>query len=141
MQAEKLARAKNIEFRAELPGVPLCTIGDEGALRRLLLIVIDNAVKYTKEGQVTVRLLSSDGVSQVQVSDTGVGIASGDLPRIFERFYRADQSRSRDSGGAGLGLAIAKWIVEAHHGSIEAQSRPHQGSTFLITLPLAQDLS
>ncbi len=141
LQAEKLAHAKNIAFRAELPGAPLCTVGDAGALRRLLLIVIDNAVKYTKEGQVTVRLTGNNGVSQVQVSDTGVGIAAGDLPRIFERFYRADKSRSRELGGAGLGLAIAKWIVEAHRGSIEAQSQPHQGSTFLITLPLAREIS
>jgi heavy metal sensor kinase len=135
LQGEKLARVKELQFRAELPDSPVNVLGDASSLRRLLLIVIDNAVKYTQKGEIAVRLSSANGSAQVQVSDTGVGIAHDDLPRVFERFYRADKSRSRDSGGAGLGLSIAKWIADVHHGGIEARSEQDGGSTFIITLP------
>ncbi len=135
LQGEKLAQGKDLQFRAELPDSAVSVIGDANSLRRLLLIVIDNAVKYTQQGQITVRLSSANGSSQVQVSDTGIGIAHDELTRVFERFYRADKSRSRDSGGAGLGLSIAKWIADVHNGRIEARSEPDRGSTFIITLP------
>lgn len=135
VQGEKLAGARNLRFRTEVPDSPVPAIGDPSALRRLLLIVIDNAVKYTPEGEITVRLLSANGNPQVQVSDTGIGIPQGDRARVFERFYRADKSRSRDSGGAGLGLSIAKWIAEVHQGTIEARSEQDRGSTFILTLP------
>jgi signal transduction histidine kinase len=133
-QGEKLARAKHLGFTVEVPETPVRTLGDASALRRLLLIVIDNAVKYTQQGEIAVRLVSANGNAQVQVSDTGAGIPQTDLSRVFERFYRSDKSRSPDSGGAGLGLSIAKWIAEAHAGAIEARSKPGGGSTFLITL-------
>jgi heavy metal sensor kinase len=135
VQGEKLAGARDLRFRTEVPDSRVPAIGDASALRRLLLIVIDNAVKYTPEGEITVRLLSANGSPQVQVSDTGIGIPQGDLARVFERFYRADKSRNRDSGGAGLGLSIAKWIAEVHQGTIEAHSEQDRGSTFIITLP------
>jgi heavy metal sensor kinase len=135
VQGQKLAGARNLRFRTEVPDSPVPAIGDPSALRRLLLIVIDNAVKYTPEGEITVRLLSANGNPQVHVSDTGIGIPQGDLARVFERFYRADKSRSRDSGGAGLGLSIAKWIAEVHQGAIEARSEQDRGSTFILTLP------
>ena len=134
-QGEKLARAKQLAFKTDLPDKAVPSLGDAEALRRLLLIVIDNAVKYTHDGEITVRLSNADGNPKVHVSDTGVGIAEQDLPRVFERFYRAEKSRSRDSGGAGLGLSIAKWIAEVHQGAIEVRSQPHRGSTFVITLP------
>jgi heavy metal sensor kinase len=137
-QGQKLARAKNLGFRADIPDAAVRTLGDASALRRLLLIVIDNAVKYTPEGEITVRLSSANGQPEVQISDTGVGISESDLPRVFERFYRADKSRNRDSGGAGLGLSIAKWIADVHQGTIEARSESNRGSTFLITLPGVQ---
>jgi heavy metal sensor kinase len=138
LQGEKLARAKHLGFRAEVPDTPVRTLGDASALRRLMLIVLDNAAKYTPEGEITVRLAAVNGKAQVQVSDTGIGIAPSELSRVFERFYRADKSRSRDSGGAGLGLSIAKWIAEAHAGAIEARSEQGAGSTFVITLPGGQ---
>lgn len=134
-QGEKLARAKRLGFQTELPESAVPALGDASALRRLLLIVIDNAVKYTQEGAITVRLLRANGNAQVEVSDTGVGISRGDLPHVFERFYRAEKSRNRESGGAGLGLSIAKWIAEVHQGTIEARCGPERGSTFVITLP------
>lgn len=137
-QGQKLAQAKNLGFRADIPDAAVRALGDASALRRLLLIVIDNAVKYTTEGEITVRLSSANGRPEIQVSDTGVGISESDLARVFERFYRADKSRNRDSGGAGLGLSIAKWIADVHQGAIEATSEPNRGSTFLITLPGVQ---
>jgi heavy metal sensor kinase len=137
-QGQKLAHAKSVGFRAHVPDTPVHTLGDASALRRLLLIVIDNAVKYTQEGEITVRLSTSNGHAQVEVSDTGVGISKSDLPRVFERFYRADKSRNRESGGAGLGLSIAKWIADVHRGAIEARSESEGGSTFVITLPGVQ---
>jgi signal transduction histidine kinase len=137
-QGEKLAHAKSIGFRAHVPDTPVHTLGNASALRRLLLIVIDNAVKYTQEGEITVRLFTSNGHVQVEVSDTGVGISKADLSRVFERFYRADKSRNRESGGAGLGLSIAKWIADVHRGAIEARSESEGGSTFVITLPGVQ---
>lgn len=137
-QGQKLAQAKSLGFRADIPDAAVHTLGDASALRRLLLIVIDNAVKYTQEGEITVRLSSANDRSEIRVSDTGVGISESDLPRVFERFYRADKSRNRDSGGAGLGLSIAKWIADVHHGAIEARSESNRGTTFVITLPGVQ---
>jgi heavy metal sensor kinase len=137
-QGQKLAHTKNLGFRADVPDTPVHTLGDGSALRRLLLIVIDNAVKYTQVGEITVRLSAANGHPEVQVSDTGAGISESDLARIFERFYRADKSRNRDSGGAGLGLSIAKWIADVHQGTIEARSEPNRGTTFVITLPGTQ---
>jgi signal transduction histidine kinase len=138
LSAVVVAGAKHLRFRADIPVEPVVALGDAGALRRLLLILVDNAVRYTPQGEVAVQLLTANGNPQVRVSDTGIGIPEADLPRVFERFYRSDKSRSRDFGGAGLGLSIARRIAEAHHGSIEARSTQSRGSTFVITLPGAK---
>jgi len=135
LQAEKLAEGKNLRFLADLPATPIAALADPGALRRLLLIVIDNAVKHTDQGEIRLRVGARNGLSEIAVTDTGAGIAAEDLPRIFERFYRAEKSRNRAAGGAGLGLSIAKWIVEAHDGRIEARCHPPGGTTLRITLP------
>ena len=111
--------------------------GDSATLERLLFAVLENALKYTPSGGL-VRLRSSIVASQtvIEVADTGVGISSEDLPRIFDRFYRADQARSREVPGAGLGLSIARWIAEMHDGRIEVESQVGMGSLFRIVLPV-----
>jgi len=102
-----------------------------------------NAIKYSKKGDtVTVAARTATengaGVVRISVTDTGVGIASNHLPRLFERFYRSDKARSRKQGGTGLGLAIVKHIVIAHNGRVEVTSKPGVGSTFTIILPLTK---
>ena len=107
---------------------------DRGRVRQAVSILLDNAVKYTPEGgRVTVEARGKDGWAEVAVSDTGIGIPEDQLPLVFERFYRTNEARS--SGGAGLGLAIARQISEAHDGRIEVQSTPGKGSTFTLLLP------
>jgi signal transduction histidine kinase len=102
------------------------------------LILIDNAVKYTPAtGQVEVSLHRNNGFAVAEVRDTGIGIAETDLPNVFERFYRADKARTRESGGVGLGLSIGRWITEVHAGTIEVQSSAGHGSVFQVRLPIA----
>jgi signal transduction histidine kinase len=104
-----------------------------------LLNLIDNAITHTpKGGIITVAAKKLDNWLEISVKDTGEGIPAKDLPNLFERFYRVDKSRARATGGAGLGLAIAKSLVEAHGGKIEAQSEEGKGSRFSFTLPVAQ---
>jgi heavy metal sensor kinase len=136
-QGEKLARNHDLGFTLSLPNTRVPVEADSSALRRALLILIDNAVKYTpRGGLVTVELNTSTGFAIVSVSDTGIGIAREEVPHIFDRFWRADKTRSREEGGAGLGLSIAKWIVETHRGSIDVESEPGKGSTFRVRVPL-----
>ena len=137
-QGSALAEAKQIGFQEQISGDSMWIRGDATSLRRLFLILIDNAVKYTPaNGKVEVSLQRNDGYAVAQVRDTGIGIAETDLPNVFERFYRADKARSRESGGVGLGLSIGRWITEVHAGTIEVHSSPGRGSTFQIRLPLA----
>jgi signal transduction histidine kinase len=112
--------------------------GDREQLRQLIVILVDNALRYTPEGgAVEVGVGQSGSQAQVSVTDTGIGIEQAALSRVFDRFYRADDARNRDSGGAGLGLSIARQLVEEHDGKITAESTPGRGSTFTVTLPLA----
>ena len=102
--------------------------------------LLDNAIKYNKPGgQVFVRALVENEKRniRIEVEDTGVGIPPDDVPRIFERFYRVDKARSRETGGTGLGLSIVKHVVEAHGGSVRVESNPEHGSRFILTLPLS----
>lgn len=117
-------------------------IGDEEQLYRLVTNLITNAIQSTPlEGTVTVRLLTEDQNALIQVQDTGIGIAAADQARVFDRFYRVSSDRSRQTGGAGLGLAIAQAIVEAHHGKIQVQSQLGKGSLFTVQLPLKSSRS
>ncbi|HUS94872.1 MAG TPA: ATP-binding protein [Patescibacteria group bacterium] len=112
-------------------------LGDEDRLRQLILNLIDNAIKYTPPGGVvSLSLSKSNGIAEIEVTDTGVGISYDDLPRVFDRFYRVDKARSRNLGGSGLGLSIARWIAVAHGGDIRVESREGKGSKFTISLPI-----
>jgi signal transduction histidine kinase len=112
--------------------------GDREQVRQLIVILVDNALRYTPQGgSVDVDVGRSGNQATVAVTDTGIGIEQAALRRVFDRFYRADDARNRDSGGAGLGLAIARQLVEEHGGKITAESTPGRGSTFTVTLPLA----
>jgi two-component system, OmpR family, phosphate regulon sensor histidine kinase PhoR len=117
---------------------PLIVTGDAEGLLRLFTNLLDNAIKYNREaGRVEVRLLRRDALAVIEVQDQGIGIAPAHLPRIFERFYRVDSGRTRESGGTGLGLAIVKHVAQAHGGRVEVASEPGRGSTFRVYLPLA----
>jgi heavy metal sensor kinase len=117
---------------------PAAVLGDAGALRRALGNLVDNAVKYTPAGgKVELSLLAGEGQARIVVRDTGIGIDPADAARIFDPFVRLDAARSRDAGGAGLGLALVRAIVDAHGGAIAVDSVPGAGSRFTISLPLA----
>ncbi|HCF86210.1 MAG TPA: hypothetical protein DEV72_13525 [Ktedonobacter sp.] len=117
---------------------PARVYGDADQLKQVLVALLDNALKYTPyEGSVSLSLTTDEHSAIVKVSDTGIGIAPEDVPHIFERFYRADRTRSRERGGSGLGLAIVQGIVYEHGGTIEVESTPGKGSVFMVRLPLA----
>jgi len=137
-QGRTLSEIKQISFHEQIPDFPVWVQADPHALGRLFLILIDNAIKYTATGgRVEVLVAKENGSALASVRDTGIGIAAEDLPNVFERFYRVDKARSRESGGVGLGLSIGRWIAEAHAGTIEVQSTPGRGSIFQVRLPLA----
>jgi signal transduction histidine kinase len=118
---------------------PITVAGDPDRLRQLLLIFVDNSLRYTPaDGKILLSLRREGPWASISVRDTGIGIEEEDLPHIFDRFYRADKARARDPDGSGLGLSIAKWIVEEHGGEIGVESTPGQGSTFTARLPLAE---
>jgi signal transduction histidine kinase len=109
---------------------------DETRLHEVLYNLLDNAVKYSREnGEIRLQAVQRDREITVSVSDNGIGISKDDLPRIFERFYRADKARSRELGGTGLGLAIVKHIVQLHGGRVEAESELGRGTTIRVVLP------
>jgi two-component system phosphate regulon sensor histidine kinase PhoR len=134
-QANRAGLKLQVDASANLPKVMV----DEARIEQVLVNIIHNAIKFTPSGgRITISAKVKDTDILVSVSDTGVGIPPDDLPRIFERFYKADKSRS--GGGTGLGLAIAKHIVEAHRGRIWAESVEGRGSSFNFTLPLTSKL-
>jgi two-component system OmpR family sensor kinase len=123
-----------IDFRAESASV----IGDRERLRQIVDNLLGNVRAHTPAGApVTVRVERLNGSAAIEVTDSGPGLSAEDAERAFERFYRADQSRARSSGGVGLGLSIVAAVAEAHGGTVSARSEPGDGATFQITLPLA----
>jgi len=129
------ADRKQIRLIAEIPADAATVFGDPTAVRQVLGNLIENAVRYTSSGSVTVRSrLGGDG-TWIDVLDTGIGIAPEHLPRIFERFYRVDPARSREQGGTGLGLAIVRHLMDAHDGRVEAASMPGNGTTISVWFP------
>ncbi len=132
------AQAAQVSLTAGAAG-PIIVLGDELALERVCFNLLENALHYSPAGEaVVVRLAEASGEAVWTVTDSGPGIGAEHLPRLFDRFYRVDPSRSRAHGGAGLGLAIVKALVMAHGGTIQVTSTVGQGTTFLIRLPLAE---
>jgi len=134
---QQLVEARNLQFKLILVNREIPVLADRVAIRRLLAILMDNAVKYTPPPG-TIELRMEEGPENVlfSIRDSGLGIAEEDQLKIFERFYRVDKARSRELGGAGIGLSIAQWIVQQHHGSVTVQSVLGKGSTFCVQLPL-----
>ena len=136
-QWQELMATRNLTFSRKTTGAKVSVLGDRNALQRLLTLLLDNAVKYTPApGTIELQLETRGSSAIIRVRDSGIGIAVEEQPKIFERFYRVDKARSRDLNGAGIGLAIAQWIVQQHQGSITVESLPGKGSTFVVELPL-----
>jgi two-component system phosphate regulon sensor histidine kinase PhoR len=132
------AEVRSLSLETQVPEEPVMVQGDPEALELLVNNLLDNAVKYSRDGgRVSVRLVAADATARLEVEDDGVGISPEHHDRIFERFYRVDQARSRELGGTGLGLSIVKHICKAHHGSVSVRSTLGVGSTFEVTVPLA----
>lgn len=131
-----VVRSKDLTLRCDLSAAVVQVRGDEAALRRVVDILLDNAVKYSKErGTISLTLRENNGYAVLAVQDDGIGIPAEEQNKIFERFYRVDKARSRSHGGAGLGLAIAAWIVAQHRGTITVESVVGKGSRFEVRLP------
>lgn len=154
MQAVSLSQiatevAENLQAKANLKQQTLrtqidpevWTYGDASLLRRMTGILVDNAIKYTpSEGGISLSLSTDAHNIYLRVSDDGIGISEDALPKIFDRFYRVDRSRTQDEGSSGLGLAIAQWIIQAHHAIITVDSIPGDGSTFTVSLSKSAEL-
>ena len=139
---ELLAEQAGVTMDVGTSGAAVVVSVDRSRIRQLILNLVENAVKYTpRGGSVQVRLGQEDGRVTLTVADSGIGIAPGDLPHVFDRFWRADTARTRtgERPGTGLGLAICKWIAEAHGGSIAVSSKPGRGTTFVVSLPAPSD--
>src|ERR1700731_1981450 len=133
----RVAKISNLQFSDSIETRESLVLADEAALRRAVDILLDNAFKYTPSpGTVHLSLEQHNDKVVITVRDTGVGIATEEQSKVFERFYRVDKARSRDMGGAGLGLSIAQWIVQQHGGKIEVESSVGNGSIFRVELPL-----
>lgn len=138
------ADTKSISLKLEAPE-GLFMEGDEDRLRQVFVNLLSNAINYTMDGgrvKVTAQVLEKEEGEYIRitVADTGIGIPKKDLPRIFERFYRVDKARSRSSGGTGLGLSIVKHLVDLNHGTIRVESRVGEGSSFIVEMPLVQQM-
>lgn len=132
LQAQSFAEDRQVELG---PVDRVAVMGDRDRLKQMLLNLVDNAIRYTPSGgKVRLGLSRRDGRAYLTVADNGVGIPPEHLPRIFDRFYRADPARSRTQGGSGLGLAIVKYVAEAHGGKVAVESQVGRGSIFTVEL-------
>ena len=135
--AQVLALRKGVRLKLENDPPSIALQGDEELIKRMILNLLDNAVKYTPSGgEISLALARQNGHAEIVVRDTGIGIPETDQARVFDRFFRVDKARARAMGGAGLGLSIAQWIVEVHGGAITVNSAPGHGSTFTVVLPV-----
>src|SRR5699024_8341200 len=128
------AERKDISFTTEVEDIQFKA--DKDRITQVIINLVNNALNYTPaRGDGSLRIYKEDELVKIEVCDTGIGIPEKDLPRVFERFYRVDKARARDSGGTGLGLAIVKHIVEVHEGEILIDSEADQGTTITVCLP------
>jgi signal transduction histidine kinase len=130
--ADVMSKTFHREVRAHTKPESVLMYGDKDKVQQLLLILIDNAIKYSKE-PIDVRVRSDRTTVKIEVTDYGIGIPESEIPFLFERFYRVDEARQRATGGSGLGLSIAKRIVDLHEGSVEVFSKPGVGTTVALT--------
>jgi signal transduction histidine kinase len=136
-QMSLLAEDKNIKITCA-PVKDVWIEGDRARIKQVVVNLLDNAIKYTLSGgSVGLSVSTRQGKAVLEVADNGIGIPGESLSKVFDRFYRVDDARTRDQGGAGLGLSIVRAICAAHHGRVEALSKPGQGSTFRVELPLS----
>ena len=133
-ESARLRAGAGVQVTCEAPK-PSMVLGDEGRLRQVLRNLVDNAIRHTDAGEITIQCKTLDGDVAVVVNDTGEGIPETDLPYVFERFYRADAARARQTGGSGVGLAVSKRIVEDHGGRVFAENRPEGGASVGFALP------
>jgi signal transduction histidine kinase len=134
---QTIAAKKQIVIVTDVEGDIPPVAGDYYRLRQLIVIFIDNAIKYSDYGaKITIELYGGDA-AHIKISDQGIGIPREDLPYIWERFYKVDKARGKSTSGAGLGLTIAKYLIEAHHGGVIVDSRLGVGTTVALKLPLA----
>lgn len=131
-----LAMERNIKI--DVQDLPDAMVeADDLWMRRAVLNLLDNAIKYSRDGgRILVSMTSDKAKVHISIRDDGIGIAKQDLPYIFDRLFRTDPARNRNSGGSGLGLALVKWVVEAHNGQVQVSSEPDQGADFIVELPL-----
>jgi two-component system phosphate regulon sensor histidine kinase PhoR len=135
---EQGAKEKGIQLKL-VAGEDLTTVqADPFKLEQMFINLLDNAIKYTEKGEVSITLTQKDSISVIEINDSGIGIQGSHLPRIFERFYVVDKSRSKKLGGTGLGLSIVKHIVLLHGGTIDVESSLGIGTKFTIVLPNIQ---
>ena len=135
-QFQPLAKMKNIALSVSMKD-EIRVVADKERIHQLLVIVLDNAIKYTyPQGKIHLLCYKQSGMAYIEVIDSGIGITAEEQSKVFDRFFRGDKVRSREAGGAGLGLAIAHWIVEKHGGKIWVESELGRGAQFNITLPI-----
>jgi signal transduction histidine kinase len=137
-QLAPIAEARSIDLSTERRDAVVVD-GDPGWLQRLLLNLLDNAIKFTNaNGRVVIRVFRERDSARIDVQDSGIGLAPDDVPRVFERFFRADPARSSAIEGSGLGLSLVQWIAAQHRGSVTVESRLGEGATFTVTLPVSR---
>lgn len=133
---QPLAVKKGLKLQTDFAAQKVCILGDKSKIEQLLIIFIDNAIKYSESGTITAVVEAESMHAVIKVMDEGIGISESDAEKIFERFYRVDKARSRAIGGFGLGLSIAKIIVQRHGGTVSVKPRSPHGSIFTVRLPL-----
>jgi two-component system phosphate regulon sensor histidine kinase PhoR len=135
--AENRLEEKRLRLIRNLPDETLRFRADRDRLSQILINIVDNAVKFTPEGgTITVEIFRAEGEMVIRITDTGIGIPKGEIPKLGQRFYRVDKARSRQLGGTGLGLSIVKHLVEAHRGRMLIESDPGQGTSVSLHFPL-----